>query len=346
MSLVISNISLHFLSVQEETGTINVRFGPENIEHDSKIEKFVDGMHKIYNGKGNKAYGRFSEQVAENGNARFVDMMESYFTDQQSFYQFSVQAANTLKAEIEKYGLHETGYLLNCHYEYMGGRYLLIAIIPVSEHYSVDQALNISADKHLDTDKIQLAARIDLFEHQQNPQSNRYISFIKGRAGRKVSDFFLDFLACEEGLDAKQQSQTLVQAVEDFVNVNQLDQDEKQQTRKELQNYCKEQKSAGEDVLLKEVAELFTAEQPEQDFYSFCQNQGYELEEKFPHDQAVINKATKYSGYGNGISVSFDRNHFGQDVVYDANADTLTIYKVPPNLKDQLIALLNEQTAD
>ena len=205
MSIIISNIALHFLTKKEETGEVVLRLGAETLfsanadnenvsEHDEKkITNFVDGLHAIYNAKGSKAYGSFSSMPSEGDNARFIDLMESYLSDQQSFYDFSTQAANVLKNEIEKYDLSETGYLVVCHYEYMGGRYLLVTVIPVSEHYSVDGELNISAAQHLDTNKLQLAARIDLFDYKENGQGNRYISFIKGRAGRKVSDFFLDF---------------------------------------------------------------------------------------------------------------------------------------------------------
>ncbi|WP_440877246.1 nucleoid-associated protein YejK [Thalassotalea sp. PLHSN55] len=340
MSLIISNIALHFLSKKEETGEVVLRVGPESIDVEGKIQNFVDALHAIYNAKGNKAYGTFSTMPAEGEQARFIDIMESYLSDVQSFYLFSTQAANLLKNELDKYDLAETGYLIVCHYEYMGGRYLLAAIIPVSEHYSVDGELNISADQHLDTSKLQLAARIDLFDYRENPQGNRYISFIKGRAGRKVSDFFLDFLGCEEGINAKEQTQTLVQAVEDYVAVNQLDASEKQNARKELLSYCKEQKESSQDVSIQELGKVIAQEGAEQDFYEFCQEQSYPLEESFPHDQAVVNKVTKYSGYGNGISISFERSHFGEDVVYNQANDSLTIYKVPPNLKDQLLALL------
>jgi len=373
MSLIISNIALHFISKKEESGEVLLRLGPENIEIGAKITAFVDGLHTIYNAKGSKAYGSFStmpaqaintdnvtdtiesvegvEGSSETTTARFVDLMEGYLGERQSFYAFSTQAANTLKNEIEKYDLEESGYLVVCHYEYMGGRYLLVAVLPVSQHYSVDGELNISADKHLDTNKIQLAARIDLFDYQQNASGNRYISFIKGRAGRKVSDFFLDFLGCEEGLNAKEQTQTLVQAVEDYVAVNQLDSSEKQQTRKELLNYCKEQKASSQDVSMQEVGKVIghtttDASGNEQDFYQFCQQQSYPIEESFPHDQTVVNKITKYSGYGNGISLSFERSHFGQDVVYNPHNDSLTIYKVPPNLKEQLQALLTANDTD
>jgi len=345
MSLIISNIALHYLSKKEETGEVVIRFGPDTIDVTNKIENFVDALHNIYNGKGSKAYGHFSTMPAEGDKASFVDIMESYLSDVQSFPDFSKQAANLLKNELEKYDLTETGYLVVCHYEHMGGRYLLAAIIPISEHYSVDGELNISADQHLDTAKLQLAARIDLFDYQQSADGNKYISFIKGRAGRKISDFFLDFLGCEEGLNAKEQTQTLVQAVEDYVAVNQFDAQEKQTTRKELLNYCKEQKDSAQDVSIQELGQVISKEGNDnnQDFYHFCQEQSYPIEESFPHDQAVINKVTKYSGYGAGISLSFERSHFGQDVVYNAANDSITIYKVPPNLKDQLLALLQAE---
>lgn len=345
MSLIISNIALHFLSKQEETSTVSFRYGPKDIEITPKIDQFILSLHQIYNAKSTKAYGRFTNMPTPNKEATFVDLMNDYFEKRQDFFGFSTQAGNLLKLELEKYDLAETGYLLMCHYELMGGKYLLAAIIPVIEHYSVDQQLNISADQHLDTSRLQLAARIDLFDYQKNPEGDRYISFIKGRAGRKVSDFFLDFLGCEEGLNAKIQSQTLVQAVEDFVSVNQLDATEKQQTRKEMLGYCKEQKASGQDVSIKELSNTFasTDNDNESDFYNFCQEQSYPLEERFPHEQAVINKATKYSGYGNGISVSFERSHLGQEVVYNQTNDSLTIYKIPPNLKEQLLTLLESE---
>lgn len=348
MSLIIKNIALHFLSKKEETGEVVLRLGPENTnfeEENVKITNFVDGLHAIYNAKGSKAYGSFSSMPSEGDSARFVDLMESYLTQQQGFYDFSTQAGNVLKNELEKYDIEETGYFVLCHYEYMGGRYLFVAVIPVSEHYSVDGELNISAAQHLDTTKLQLAARIDLFDYKDNAHGNRYISFIKGRAGRKVSDFFLDFLGCEEGLNAKEQTQTLVQAVEDYVAVNQLDPSEKQKTRKDLLSYCKEQKASSQDVSLQEVGKVIESAGSEQDFYQFCQTQSYPIEESFPHEQAVVNKITKYSGYGNGISLSFERSHFGEDVVYNPHNDSLTIYKVPPNLKEQLMALLDNDNS-
>ena len=57
MSLIISEIALHFLTKKEETGDVVLRLGPESIEVTQKIQSFIDALHTIYNGKGNKAYG-------------------------------------------------------------------------------------------------------------------------------------------------------------------------------------------------------------------------------------------------------------------------------------------------
>ncbi len=340
MSLIITNIDLHYLTKAENSSDVTLKASNGPIAVTEKMSSFVESLHTVYNSKGSKAFGGFKSEPAEGFNKPFDHLMQDYLDDPEEFIPFSNQASFRLKQELEKYELSETGYLVTCHYEMLGGQFLLVALLPITEHFYVDGELNIAADQHIDTSKLTLAARIDLFAYRDNREGGKYISFIKGRAGRKVSDFFLDFLNCEEGVDPKEQSQTLVEAVEDFVNVSQLDAGEKQSTRKELLSYCKEQKETGREVNLKELSEAMPQESEDNSFYKFCQENDYGMEESFPHDQTVINKVTKYSGYGAGISVSFERSHFGRDVVYDPNRGSLTINKVPPNLKDQLMKLL------
>ena len=343
MSLVIISAAIHFLSKKIETGEMALTPGPASLEVTPKIESFVDSLHKTYNGKNNKAYGGFTQTPATDSAERFVDVFSKYQQDNSTFDAFSTTAVKLLISEIEKYDMVETGYLVITHYEYLGGRFMMISIVPVSDHYSVDGELNISSNQHLDTTNITLAARIDMFDFEQNEKENRYVSFIKGRAGRRVSDFFLDFLSCEEGISAKDQTNTLVKAVEDFVANNDLDAEEKHQARREVLNYCKEQKESNEDVSLQELSKVISQDDTTKDFYSFCQEQEYPIEESFPHEQSIINKVTKYSGYGAGIAINFERNHFGKDVVYNPINESLTIYRVPPNLKAQLIELLDQE---
>lgn len=341
MSLVISNVAINFISKKEESGETVLHRGPETVAITPKIEGFINSLHSIYDNKGNKAFGSFSDDLPSSESTSFQSSLKQYLSNEDKFNAFSSLAAKLLTDEITKYDIIESGYLVLSHYDYMGGQYLLVAVVPVSDHYSVDGQLNISADKHLDTSKLQLAARIDLFDLIQNTESHRYISFIKGRAGRKVSDFFLDFLGCIEGVNPKQQTQILVNAVEDYVSANQLDSDEKQSTRRDLVSFCKEQDSTSQTLSLQELSNSISPDGTDKSFYEFCQEQEFQIDDNFPHEQSIVNKITKYSGFGNGISISFERSHFGTDVVYNNANDSLTIYKVPPNLKDQLLQLLS-----
>ncbi|WP_432803348.1 nucleoid-associated protein [Escherichia coli] len=57
---------------------------------------------------------------------------------------------------------------------------------------------------------------------------------MKGRVGRKVADFFMDFLGASEGLNAKAQNRGLLQAVDDFTAEAQLDKAERQNVRQQI----------------------------------------------------------------------------------------------------------------
>lgn len=89
---------------------------------------------------------------------------------------------------------------------------------------------------------------------ETNPESTRYLTFLKGRVGRKVADFFMDFLGASEGLNAKAQNRGLLQAVDDFAADAQLDKSERQNVRQQVYAYCNEQLQAGEEIELESLS--------------------------------------------------------------------------------------------
>lgn len=69
------------------------------------------------------------------------------------------------------------------------------------------------------------AARINISEWQNNKQSKQYISFIKGKNGKKISEYFRDFIGCMEGVDGPGETRTLLKAFSDFVESEDLPED-------------------------------------------------------------------------------------------------------------------------
>lgn len=129
---------------------------------------------------------------------------------------FSRVATGRLRDELAKYPFAEGGVVLFCQYRYLAVEYLLISVLSSCHSMRVNEQLDLSTTHYLDINRADIVARIDLTEWENNPESTRYLTFLKGRVGRKVSDFFMDFLSAAEGLDTKAQNRGLLQAVDDY----------------------------------------------------------------------------------------------------------------------------------
>ncbi len=333
MSLILSNVILHKL-VKNEQDELEVCLRNQVLANGEFTETLVSELHRVFNSKAGKGFGTFKAE------SQFSHWLKDSRKNQMSFLDFSNQAAENLKSELAKYPFAEEGILVVAEYQSLATEYLFVAVLPSHESIKVTEQLDISSTDYLDIAKMDIAARIDLSTWETDSDSNRYLTFIKGRVGRKVSDFFLDFLQADVGMDTKVQNQVLMQAVEDFCADERLEKTEKQQYRKQVYDYCNAQLQAGEEVTIKELSGELPSSESGSNFYQFAAEQGYQLEDSFPADRTTIRKLTKFVGAGGGLSVNFDAMLLGERIFYDPETDTLTIKGTPPNLKDQLIRRL------
>ncbi|CNI39226.1 nucleoid-associated protein YejK [Yersinia ruckeri] len=327
MSLDIDQIALHQLIKRDEQ-TLDVTLRDSLLPANAVVEEMMTELHRVYSAK-SKAYGLFNEQ------SELADALKRCRKGDEDFLAFSRAATVRLRDELAKYPFAEGGVVLFCQYRYLAVEYLLISVLSSCNSQRVDEQLDLSTTRYLDINRADIVARIDLTEWETNPESSRYLTFLKGRVGRKVSDFFMDFLSAAEGLDTKAQNRGLLQALDDYCADAQLDKNERQAYRQQAYSYCNEQLQAGEDIALQELAqELPTL--GDKDFKAFSTEQGYALEETFPADRSTLRQLTKFSGSGGGLSINFDALLLGERIFWDPTTDTLTIKGTPPNLRDQL----------
>lgn len=329
MSLSLSNVILHQIKKNDHEDLI-VNYRSESLEHNSSSENLVAELHRVFNAKAGKGFGVFRE------GSEFQSQLNELRRGDTEFYSFSQFCATHLKQEIAKYPFADEGILVLAHYQSLATDYLFIGLLPSNSSLKVTEGLEISATDYLDISKMDIAARIDLSSYETAPESKRYLAYIKGRVGRKVSDFFMDFLQAETGLDTKQQSLVMMQAVQDFCSDSKLEKTEVDTVKKQVVEYCNEQIKAGEDVQIQELSAELPTSTDGASFLNYTQDQGYSLEESFPADRATVRKLTKYVGAGGGLNITFDSLLLGERVFYDPETDTLTIKGIPPNLKDQL----------
>lgn len=330
MSITVNQIVLHQLvkHAENETTTMESVLRDELLTITPEVEQMMLQLHQGYQNKG-KAFGVFQE------NSIFAQELNRLLENEINFLNFSQQSTKLLAQELGKYNFADSGTLILCQYNFLATDYLFIALLDSRISMLVDENLEIRRTEYLDITQFDIAARINLTDLQVNANSNRYLTFIKGRVGRKISDFFMDFLGAEEGLNPQVQNQCLLQAVSDYCEQGELNKEQTQSVKKQVFEYCKGQLASGDEIALTELsANLPTLN--ERPFVTFTEEQDYGLEETIPPVRSALKTLTKFSGSGKGVTLSFDADLLNNRIEWDPLTDTLTIKGIPPNLKDQL----------
>ena len=330
MSITVNQIVLHQLVKHAEnvTTTMESVLRDELLTITPEVEQMMLQLHQGYQNKG-KAFGVFQE------NSIFAQDLNRLLENEINFLNFSQQSTKLLAQELGKYNFADSGTLILCQYNFLATDYLFIALLDSRISMLVDENLEIRRTEYLDITQFDIAARINLTDLQVNANSNRYLTFIKGRVGRKISDFFMDFLGAEEGLNPQVQNQCLLQAVSDYCEQGELNKEQTQAVKKQVFEYCKGQLASGVEIALTELsANLPTLN--ERPFVTFTEDQDYGLEETIPPVRSALKTLTKFSGSGKGVTLSFDADLLNNRIEWDPLTDTLTIKGIPPNLKDQL----------
>ncbi|MGB0894996.1 MAG: nucleoid-associated protein YejK [Parashewanella sp.] len=335
MTISIEQAIIHEIT-QDSQGSLSCRLRPQPLLNGQAVELMLEELHQSYSSKAGKGFGYFGVHGDDgDANPAFSNALTQYQQNELGFVEFSGLAGKLLQDELAKYDFSQGGFLLMACYTHMVSDYLFVALLNAKSSMAVLDDMELTQNNHLDLSNLQLAARIDLTELQADAESKKYISFVRGRAGRKVADFFLDFMGCVEGVNTKAQNKNLMVAVEDFVASNELTKDEKQTVREKVFDYCTEQSNSDADIDLKQLATELD-EVGMDSFYDFANGSEYELDEAFPADKATLRQLKKFSGTGGGVTLSFDGKHLGERVIYDPMTDTIMIKGVPANLKDQL----------
>ncbi len=127
-----------------------------------------------------------------------------------------------------------------------------------------------------------------------------------------------------------------MQAVDDFCADHQFDKQERHQYRQQVFDHCSALLKSGDEVVVHELSNELPPSLDGQNFESFTQEQGYELDAQFPVERSALKHLTKFVGNGGGVSLTFDAQLLNERIFYDPETDTLTMKGVPPNLRDQL----------
>lgn len=330
MSLQLHQIILHRLHRSDDE-LLQLELADHPLAVTNAVEHFVERLHEAFASKQSRSYGAFSGEKgsrAEQALGQFID-------DERRFVALSQDFSQWLQLEAQNYPFVKEGIVLFACFEWLAGKQLMMALLPQQRGVAVDDKLSLNDSQLLDIQSLPLAFRIDLPAWQHKADEGRYLLFLKGKAGRQIADFFLDFAGIEQALDAKAQTQQLAAATQRFVEENALDQEQQKACFKTVKQYCTEQFAAGNDVDVAQLSELIPVTTPIKPFERIAL-EDFAIAETFPPAPTGLAKIGKFVGQGGGVSLSFDKALLNSRVKYDAANDTLTLQGIPPNLRAQL----------
>ena len=294
-------------------------------------ENLLHDLNVAYNAKTGKAWGFFHSQ---SGAFPFSGWLQAYIEGGE-FIEFSHTAVEHLQKLMEESNLSVGGHVLLAHYQQGLTDYLMVALLQHSEGITVNADLSVTLSKHLDFGSITLAARINISEWRSNPKSRQYISYLKGSKGRKTTDYFRDFIGCQEGVDGPGETRTLLKAFSDFITAEDLHEDSTREKTSNLISYALSQNKLSEPMNLYELSELINEDRPAA-FYDFIRNKDYGLSAEIPADKRTLNQFRRFTGRAEGMSISFDALLLGDKIMFDEDSGTLSLRNLPSKLTDQL----------
>ncbi|HEJ1275515.1 TPA: nucleoid-associated protein, partial [Pseudomonas aeruginosa] len=140
---------------------------------------------------------------------------------------------------------------------------------------------------------------------------------------------------CQEGVDSPSETRTLLKAFSDFVESEDMAEEQAREKTETLVDYATSQARIGEPMTLDALSELMDDQQPRA-FYDYIRNKDYGLSPEIPADKRTLNQFRRFTGRAEGLSISFEAHLLGSKVEYDEERDMLIIRQLPTQLKDQL----------
>ena len=325
----ITNLIVHRIERRPDTDTSELRTRATPLVSNKVTESFLEDLVSSYNKKGDKGHGAFNGQATP-----FRVQLEDYLQQKLAFTEFSLVIAEGLKSKLDEAGMFPGGFVLVAHYTSGLTHYLMVATLPPATSTTITEQLELSDTTHLDLARLSLAARINITEWQNNQTSTRYISWIKPKAGRRLSDCLTTFIGCEETGDTKNDTKQLMGAVSDYCKTIESN-GERSAVKKKVFEYCDGQLQEYKTISLDELSAHIDEGAPDS-FERFVNTRDYDVMPEIQPSRGQLKKLVRYTGRDKGINIAFDSDVFGTRVRYDRERDTITIIGVPDSLKKQL----------
>lgn len=337
--MAISAIVAHRIYRHSPGSAFELQLRSEMFATNGKLEELAYELKAQFIRKGGKSYGRFSDEIGE---FPLPAWLKDCREDRLSFLSFTHKAMQQFQQSLEKAESLLDAYIFFVEEKLEVGDTLHIYLIEHLSGLYLDGDLAMDESLHLDTNGFNLAAKIQL-QDWVDADSTTYLTLIRSRSDKDISEAFTQFIAFTDKQDIKQETAEFLKVVDDFSQT--LDEPTARITRSKVVDYCLEQNKAGKTVTIADLSQSLAEEvksyEPER-FVRYVESSKPDIKPEFIPHAGQIRSYVRISGRNDNLSMSFASDCLGREIEYDADQDVLTIRNLPPALKARLIKHLKE----
>lgn len=327
--LKISEFIVHKLNKEQHQRTASVELRSNTLAVNSTTRRLIESLHGLYSSRANKGYGRFEDNVDEFPTQKYL---QRYINNEVGFVEFSTSLMDHLKERIAREQLAKGGYVLVVRIANGAKEFILTAIVTEVIGTAITEELDVVDTVHLDMSHLRVAGRIDISAWQSG--ADRYISFLKGRGD--VAEYFKLFLGCNDVLIALEESRKLTNAIESFVQSQNIDQLKKDEILESAHDYLKNLSKQGRALSLDAFSNHLWPEDPDILKKEFA-NEEIKLSDGFVPDLRAIRGLVKFEGKAQYWKLTFDRKAIRNgELKYNSETGSITLNNVPEELKAEL----------
>lgn len=303
--------------------------------------KVMAQLRNVFIGRASKRYGEFSPESPQ-VKGLILDWLES----KQSFVSLTQRITKLFSECLDNTQLEISGYLAFMAEQLADGDRFYIYHLREKTNVALNDNKELIETRFIDFSNTGFALCLDATALKQS-ESKKYMSFSYGRGEKALQNSFVEFSGFSDSVNVEQETQEFLHIVDEYVKA--LPEQQANETRTKVVDYCMEQDKYGSAVEFKVLSQELNEEQPEA-FESFVQQTRKEIRQKNPDldstvienkqefipDRKSLKNYVRFSGKNKDVTLSFSAMALGQDVQFNPQEETLVLKNLPTRLLKQL----------
>ncbi|BFM16065.1 nucleoid-associated protein YejK [Maricurvus nonylphenolicus] len=332
--MAIAHCVVHGIRRAGLSAPVELSLAEDKLAINGHVEELLRELKQAYVSKAGKSYGQFTRDA---GSAQVASWLREFSEERLGFESFSRKFCEHLQQVLGEVEAEFEGHILFAVETLADADILFVFALQHSEGMYVDGDLDFKGTRYLDVKGIRLGAKVNITDWLTDEPS--YLSVLRSRGDKELTDAFMNCMGFTDQRDVAAETTEFLDIVTAYTA--KMPEEEAQECRSKVVDYCLEQDKLGEPVVIESLSEHVSDSAPEQ-LAKFVAEQQQEARPALIPDRKQLRQFVRISGRNDELSMSFSSECLGSSIMYDKGTDSLTITNIPGPLKMRLLQHLQK----